>query len=180
MKHWNAFPLRRLKRRKNIEIINKLEERTSRLNLRAPARGLVKGLSVNTIGAVIQPGQTLMEIVPLDKDLEVSVKISPQDIGHLEVGQPVQVKFSTFDFSRYGSVQGHLEQISATTFSGEQGERYYQGRVSLVQNYVGTNPDNQIMPGMTVMADVITGEKTILEYMLKPIHVSLKTAFTER
>lgn len=145
-----------------------------------PSRGLVKGLSVNTIGEVIQPGQTIMEIIPLDKALEVAVKISPQDIGHLKVGQAVQVKFSTFDFSRYGSIAGHLEQISATTFSGENGDRYYQGRILLDQNHVGVNPENMIMPGMTVMADVITGDKTILQYMLKPIHVSLKTAFTER
>lgn len=164
----------------NIELINKLEERIGRLQVRSPADGVVKGLSVNTIGSVIQSGQTLMEIVPLNKNLEVSVKISPQDIGHLEIGQTVQVKFSSFDFSRYGSVQGKLDHISATTFSGENGGRYYQGRVLLDQDFVGVNPKNKIVPGMTVMADVVTGEKTILQYLLKPIHVSLKTAFTER
>ncbi len=164
----------------NIEIIQKLEEQIGRLQIRTPSHGLVKGVTVNTIGAVIQSGQTIMEIVPLDKHLEVEVKISPKDIGHLEIGQAVQVKFSTFDFSRYGSVQGKLEYISATTFAGEQGERYYQGRVLLDKDYVGNDPRNVIMPGMTVMADVITGRKTILQYMLKPIHLSLRTAFTER
>ncbi len=164
----------------NSEIIEKLQERMSRLALRAPTRGLVKGLTVNTIGAVIQPGQTVMEIIPLDKNLEVAVKISPQDIGHLKIGQDVQVKFSTYDFSRYGSIKGKLEQVSATTFSGDNGNRYYQGRVLLSQNYVGESKGNIIMPGMTVMADVITGEKTILQYLLKPIHLSLRTAFTER
>ena len=108
------------------------------------------------------------------------MKISPQDIGHLKVGQAVQVKFSTYDFSRYGFVKGTLDQISATTFQGDKGERFYQGRILLDQNYVGNDPDNVVMPGMTVMADVITGEKTILQYMLKPIHLSMKTAFTER
>lgn len=164
----------------NMEIVHKLKERMSRLDLRAPARGFVKGLNINTVGAVVQPGQTLLEIVPLDKHLEVAVKISPQDIGHIKVGQPVEVKFSTFDFSRYGSVTGQLEHISATTFAGEKGERYYQGRVLLEADYVGNDPGNRIMPGMTVMADIITGKKTILEYMLRPIHISLKTAFTER
>lgn len=164
----------------NAELIEKLQERIRRLEIRAPVHGLVKGITVNTVGAVIQPGQTVMEIVPVDEQLEVTVKISPQDIGHLEIGQPVQVKFSTFDFSRYGSVRGTLDYISATTFSGEKGERYYQGRVLLERNYVGANPHNIIMPGMTVMADVITGEKTILQYLLKPIHLSLRTAFTER
>jgi len=164
----------------NIEVIKKLEEQVDRLQIRAPARGLVKGLTVNTVGAVIQPGEKMMEIVPLGKKLEVQVKISPKDIGHLKIGQPVQVKFSTFDFSRYGAVLGRLDQISATTFSGNDGERYYQGHVSLGKDHVGNDPGNIIMPGMTVMADIITGDKTILQYLLKPIHRAMKTAFTER
>lgn len=164
----------------NIQVIRKLDERIGRLDIRSPAHGFVKGLSVNTIGAVIQPGQTIMEIVPVDRRLEVRVKILPKDIGHLAIGQMVQVKFSTYDFSRYGSVQGKLDRISATTFTGENGDRYYQGFILLDKNYVGDSPENIVLPGMTVMADVITGEKTILQYLLKPIHVSLKTAFTER
>ncbi len=164
----------------NHELIEKLQERISRLKIKAPAHGLIKGLSINTIGSVVAPGQTIMEIVPLDEELEVSVKILPQDIGHLTIGQDVQVKFSTFDFSRYGSVKGRLAQISATTFVGENGDRFYKGRVLLEQNYVGEDQSNTIIPGMTVMADIITGKKTVLQYMLKPIHVSLKTAFTER
>lgn len=164
----------------NIKIIEKLEERIARMSVRAPSDGLVKGLSVNTIGAVVQPGQVIAEIIPMDRHMEVQVKILPQHIGHLKKGQAVQVKFSTFDFSRYGSVTGTLDHISATTFSGDQGERYYQGRISLDKNHVGANTDNVVLPGMTVMADVITGEKTILQYMLKPIHVSLRTAFSER
>lgn len=164
----------------NEKIIEKLQERIGRLDIRAPSRGLVKGLKINTIGAVIQPGETLMEIVPLDEQLEVSVKISPQDIGHLKIGQSVQVKFSTYDFSRYGFITGKLDQISASTFAAENGDRFYQGRVLLDQNYVGHNKENIVMPGMTVMADVITGEKTILQYLLKPIHLSLQTAFSER
>lgn len=164
----------------NIELVHKMQDRINRLEVRSPSTGLVKGLAVNTVGAVVKPGQTLMEIVPLDKHLEVQVKISPQDIGHVKIGQSVQVKFSSYDFSRYGSVNGKLEHISATTFVGEKGERYYQGRISLEQKHVGNNEKNLILPGMTVMADIITGEKTILQYLLKPIHLSLRTAFTER
>ena len=164
----------------NKELMAKLTEQFERMHIKAPVRGLVKGLAVNTIGGVIQPGQTIMEIVPLNHQLEASVKISPQDIGHLKVGQSVQLKFSTFDFSRYGSMEGKLEQISPTTFAAEDGSRYYRGRVSLDKAFVGSNPNNIVLPGMTVMADIITGEKSILQYMLKPIHISLKTAFTER
>lgn len=162
------------------ETLRKLEDRSGRLAIRAPIGGIVKGLAVNTIGAVIKPGEVLMEVVPVDKDLVVQVKIPPQHIGHLRLGQPVKVKFSSFDFSRYGLLDGKLEQVSATTFSGEGGERYYQGRIQLDRNYVGKDKSNLIVPGMTVMAEIVTGEKTILQYLLKPIHNSLKTAFSER
>ncbi len=164
----------------NIELIEKLRDRVKRLQVSSPARGIVKGLTVTTVGAVVQPGQVLMEIVPMDEELMVQVKIPPQHIGHLKAGQDVQVKFSSFDFSRYGFVSGKIDQISATTFNGENGERYYQGMVTLDKNYVGEDKRNLVLPGMTVMADIITGQKTILQYLLKPIHNSLKSAFTER
>lgn len=164
----------------NTELLREMEDRYQRLSIRAPVGGVVKGLAVNTIGAVIRPGETLMEIVPTGDELVVEVKIPPQHIGHLKLGQKVKVKLSSYDFSRYGLVNGTLEQISATTFSGEGGERYYQGRIRLEHNYVGRDKDKHIMPGMTVMAEIITGEKTILQYLLKPIHNSLKTAFSER
>lgn len=162
------------------EVLRKLQQRASRLDVRAPVAGIVKGLSVNTIGAVVRPGDTLMEIVPLDGNLLVEVKIPPQHIGHVKTGQDVKVKISSYDFSRYGLLDGKLEQISATSFNGQNGERYFQGRIKLDHNYVGTNTSNNIMPGMTVMAEIVTGEKTILQYLLKPIHNSLKTAFSER
>lgn len=164
----------------NAQLIEKLEERMGRLLVRSPSHGLVKGMTVNTVGEVVKPGQTVMEIVPLDKELEVQVKIAPKDIGYLKVDQPVEVKVSTFDFSRYGSVRGRLIHISATTFTDDNGGRYYNGRVALDKNYVGNNPDNIVLPGMTVMADIITGRKTILQYLLKPIHRSINTAFSER
>lgn len=164
----------------NAELIEKLKNRVARLEIKAPTDGIVKGLAINTIGAVIQPGQILTEIVPLDEKLVVQVKIPPQHIGHIKPGQSVQIKFSSFDFSRYGFVRGTLKQISATTFSGENGERYYEGRIDLEKNHVGNDPQNEILPGMVVMADIVTGRKTVLDYLLKPIHNSLKTAFTER
>lgn len=165
----------------NSKIVDKLKNKVDRLDVTAPERGLVKSLSINTVGGVVAPGQTLMEIVPLDRPLIVDVRIMPRHIGHLRVGQPVQVKISSFDYSRYGAVPGELEYISASTFQGEQGERYYRGRVRLSQNYVGNHPDqNIVMPGMTVMADMITGDKTILQYLLKPIQNSIQTAMSER
>lgn len=165
----------------NDQILEKMDRRVARLEVRAPVRGLIKSLNVNTIGAVVQPGQSLMEIVPLDAPLVVDVRIPPQHIGHLKVGIPVQVKVSTFDFSRYGAIPGKLDFISPSTFMGERGDRFYRGRVVLERNYVGDSPErNIIMPGMTVMADMITGEKTVMAYLMKPINNAMKTAFTER
>lgn len=164
----------------NEELIAKLQDRVTRLTVRSPVDGIVKGLNVNTIGGVVRPGDTLMEIVPNHKDLVVQVKIPPQHIAHLKLGQDVKVKLSSYDFSRYGLIDGKLEYISASTFSGDAGERYYQGRIRLQHQYVGKDSHNIITPGMTVMAEIITGEKTILQYLLKPIHNSLKTAFSER
>lgn len=167
-------------RTQNDELVEKLKARVARLEVRAPVRGIVKGLNVNTIGSVVQPGQILMEIIPTDQPLVVAIKIPPRYIGHLQPGQDVQVKCSSFDFSRYGSVKGKLDFISAATFAAENGERYFQGRVKLDRNYVGEDPHNTVMPGMTVMADIITGEKTVLGYLLKPIRNTLATAFTEK
>jgi HlyD family secretion protein/adhesin transport system membrane fusion protein len=92
----------------------------------------------------------------------------------------VHVKISSFDYSRYGFVNGELKQISATTFTGENGERYYRGLIDLSQDHAGRDRHNMIMPGMTAMAEIITGKKTILQYLLKPVHNAMKTAFTER
>ncbi|MBU0859625.1 MAG: HlyD family efflux transporter periplasmic adaptor subunit, partial [Alphaproteobacteria bacterium] len=155
--------------------------RVQRLAVKAPVNGLVKGLSVNTIGGVVQPGQALMEIIPMDENLVVEVRIPPRYIGPLKVGQAVQVKVSSYDFSRYGSVTGTLDFISATTFIGENGERFYRGRVLLDKNFVGAPAQkNILMPGMTVMADIVTGNKTILEYLLKPVHRAMLSSFSER
>lgn len=162
------------------EIVEKYRERVARLDVRAPVRGLVKGLSVNTIGGVVGSGDVMMEIVPLDRALVVQLKIPPRHIGHLAPGQQVRMNFSSFDSSRYGTTIGELDFISATTFQGPSGERYYQGRVALPSNHIGADPNHHVMPGMTVMADIVTGERSILDYLLQPIRASMRTAFTER
>lgn len=165
----------------NQEMISKYASRVERLEVRAPVDGLVKGLEVNTIGGVIAAGQKLMEIVPYNQQLVVEVRIRPGDVGHMSIGQPVQVKVHAFDYARYGSIQGSLEFLSATTFLDETGKSYYRGRVRLQRNYAGSDPQqNIIMPGMTVDADIVTGSKSIIAYLLKPIHNAAATAFTER
>ena len=163
------------------ENIKKIDEQVHRLEIKSPSYGYIKALNIKTIGGVIKPGQVLVKIVPLEGKLVLETKISPKDIGYIKTGQTVKVKISSYDFSRHGTIDGILDHISATTFIDIDGSRYYMGRVSIAQNYVGSDPKkNIIVPGMTVQADIVTGNKSILAYLLKPIHRSVTTAFTER
>lgn len=165
----------------NQETIAKLKNVVDRLEVLSPTNGLVKGVDINTIGGVISPGQTLMEIVPIDQILLGEVRVLPQDIGHVRVDQPVRVKVSSFDFSRYGTIDGVVESLSATTFDDQRSGPYYRARIVLDRNYVGGRENqNRILPGMTIDTDIVTGAKTILEYLLKPVHRSLSAALTER
>ena len=165
----------------NIETLGKLEGRVERMTVRAPVRGIIQELKINTVGGVIGAGEPIMEIVPLDRTLIVEAHVAPRDIGNLQVHQPARVKVSAFDFSRYGVIEGTLNFLSATTFIDDNGDSFYKGRITLAQNHVGPNPDkNLILPGMTVEADIVTGKKTVLAYLLKPVHTSLSSAFRER
>lgn len=161
--------------------LSKLYDRVRRLEIASPIHGIIKGLNVHTNGGVIPAGAIILEIVPLDKELVVETRITTRDVGHLIEGQAVTVKVSTYDFARYGGISGELREISASTFLDEQGDPYYRGIVSLDREYVGNDPDlNKVLPGMTVQADIKTGRKTLLDYLLKPIVSSVKTGFRER
>ncbi len=161
--------------------VTRLHDRVERLEITAPVRGVVKGLTVNTVGGIIPTGGVIAEIVPVDSDLIVEAQFSPSDVGHLEIGQTASVKVQTFDFARYGSVEGVLEQLSATTFKEPDGTIYYKGIIRLSQSHVGDNPiENMILPGMTVDIDVNTGERTLLRYLLRPVYESMDRALAER
>ena len=121
----------------NSSIIKRLIKQADRLVLRSPVNGVVKGLEVHTIGGVIAPGQRLLEIVPLENELIAEVKIMPVDVGHIKIGDPVNVKVTSYDASRYGSIAGTVTGISATTFAGISGTPYYKGRIRLSKTFVG-------------------------------------------
>lgn len=169
------------KRFETQDLYEKALLQVNRLEVRAPTNGVVKGLEVNTIGAVIRPGSRLMEIVPSGGELFAEVKVSPNDIGHIKIGYPVIIKVTSYDFSRYGSIDGKVSGLSATTFTNEQGQSFYKGVISISKNYVGNvEGRNVILPGMIVNVDIITGTKSLLAYFLKPIHKALNSAFSER
>jgi HlyD family type I secretion membrane fusion protein len=138
-------------------------------------------MTVKAVNAVIQPGQTLLEVVPTSDEMVVEARISPRAIGNVHLEQPVDVRVATYDFSRFGSVPGTIRQISASTFALENGERYYRAVIALGQDYVGENPDfNKVIPGMTVQANIKTGSKSILDYLLKPVYRGFAQSFGEK
>ena len=163
------------------EVVRKLEDRAERIVLRAPIGGLVRGLAVHRSGTVLPPGGLVAEIMPLDSQLVADVRLMPRDIGFIEVGQPVHVKVQAFDYARFGSVEGHVERASAGTFLDEQRQPHYRARIALKQQHVGHDPRRaQLVAGMTVQADITTGTKTVLQYLLKPIYSAMAASFHER
>jgi HlyD family secretion protein/adhesin transport system membrane fusion protein len=172
--------------------LGKLQDRVMRLEVRAPATGIVQELKVHTKGEVVIPGGLLMRVVPLDDVLEAHVRISPNDVGHVHPGDPVKLKVSSYEFTRFGTLDGTLREVSATTFAedttatpttnnGSNSKVYYLGIVRLAHNYVGKNEnENLVLPGMAVDVNIVTGEKTLLQYVLGPVYRALANAFKER
>ncbi|MCO6177491.1 HlyD family type I secretion periplasmic adaptor subunit [Ciceribacter sp. RN22] len=157
----------------------------TRTVLRSPVRGIVKNLEVTTRGGVIGPGDKIMEIVPLDDQLYVEAKIRPQDVAFLHTGQPATVKITAYDYTIYGMLTGKLVFISADTImdesrQGKDAEPYYRVRV-LTDSAALEGPEGPlpIKPGMVAEVNIQTGEKTVLEYLLKPI-LKGQEAFHER
>ena len=156
-------------------------DRVARTEVRSPVKGVVKELKIRTIGGVIKPGADLIEIVPLEDTLLVEARIRPADIAFLRPGQRATVKVSAYDFTIYGGLIGRLERISADTIVDERGDAYYRVIIRTEDNAL-TFSDRRlpIMPGMVVTADVLTGRKSVLEYLLKPILRAKELALRER
>lgn len=158
-----------------------LQDQVKRTLVRAPMKGIVQKLFINTIGGVIQPGANILEIVPTDSTLLVEAKIKPADIAFIYYGQKAIVKFSAYDFAIYGGLEGKVVLISADTIKDEQGNVFYTVRIETNKNYLERNGKKlKIIPGMTVSVDIITGKKTVLDYILKPILKTKQYTFTER
>ncbi|WP_374376216.1 HlyD family type I secretion periplasmic adaptor subunit [Dongia sp.] len=153
-----------------------------RTEVTSPVNGTVKDIKIRTIGGVIQPAQDIMEIVPIEDNLLIEAQIRPQDRGFIAPGQPAKVKITAYDFSIYGGLDGVVEDISADAIENEKKELYFRVRLRTDKSYlVGKEGENlPIIPGMTASVDILTGKKTVLEYLLKPILKAREQALTER
>ncbi len=156
-----------------------LSDRVKQSSIRSPVKGTVKRLLVNTVGGVVQPGKDMIEIVPLEDALLLEARVQPRDIAFLRPGQPVMVKFTAYDFSVYGGLEGTLEHIGADTVTDEKGNAFYTVRVRT--NKPGFGDANlPIIPGMVAEVDILTGKKSVLNYLLKPVLRAKSVALTER
>ncbi|AOW78819.1 hemolysin secretion protein D [Colwellia sp. PAMC 20917] len=176
--------------------LNELENKLSRINesqvgaqdkvtkalILSPVIGTIKTIHINTLGGVVKPGETIAEIVPTEDKLMVEAKIKPRDIAFIYPGLPAVVKITAYDFTRYGGLTGKVEHISADTTQDEEGNSFYLIRVrtdaSSIKNKNGK--EMPIIPGMLTDVDVITGKRTILEYILNPILRANEAALRER
>jgi adhesin transport system membrane fusion protein len=158
-----------------------LEDRVNRTLVTSPVRGIVKQLLVNTIGGVIQPGSDLVEIVPLDDNLLVEARIRPQDIAFLHPGQEAMVKFTAYDYTIYGGLKAELVQIGADTVTDDDGNSFYVIKLRTDRSHLGSEEQPLlIIPGMVASVDIITGKKSVLSYLLKPIIRARAEALRER
>lgn len=171
--------LAELSRLKEANIV--LADRLDRTLVRSPIRGTVKRIMINTIGGVIQPGMNLMEIVPSEDTLLVEARIKPSDIAFIYPGQDAMVKFSAYDYAIYGGVKATVEHIGADTVTDDNGSSFYVVRLQTEHNHLGTEQHPlKIIPGMTATVDIMTGKKTVLAYLLKPVLRAKEYAFKER
>lgn len=161
--------------------ISDIQLRLDRLMVRSPVNGIVKGLDKFGVNSVIGASEVFLEIVPTDNDLIVEAKVRPEDVGHLAKGSAVDIKVSSFEYQKFGSVPGVLNKVSASTYLDHDGRPYYLAEISLKKKHVGTKSNKHtILPGMTVSANIITGEKSILDYLLKPLYRGFNGALSER
>ena len=172
----------------NIKIISPsqvgAEDRVSRAIIRSPINGIVQRIISATIGSFVQAGEDIIEILPLEDTLLIEAKVKPTDIGFIEEGQKATVKFSAFDFTIYGGLEGELIHISPDAIvekNGNSVETFYLIKVKTDKNYLGSiNKPLKIIPGMESEVDILTGKKTILSFLLKPVLRAKYSSLRER
>ena len=155
-----------------------LADKVDKAQVKSPVRGRIQRLLANTVGGVVQPGKDIVEIVPLDDSLVLDARVQPRDIAFIHGGQKANVKFTAYDFSIYGGLEATVENISPDTVIDEKGNAYYVVRVRT--HLASFNEKLPIIPGMTAEVDILTGQKTVLSYLLKPVLKVKSYALRER
>jgi adhesin transport system membrane fusion protein len=160
--------------------LSRLETSAGRLELQAPVTGMVHAINYRSPGSVIPPGAVIMELIPTGKMPNAQIRINPSGIGTVNVGHPTRLKISAYPYDRYGAFKGTLNSISPTTFIGGDGKPYYRGIVRIDGRELEHAETLDLVPGMTLSAELLIGKKTLLQYLLKPIFASAREAFREK
>lgn len=171
----------RLRSRELNQRIIKFEDSLNRTVVRSPVDGIVKTLSIATVGGVVRSGDTIAEIVPVDDTLIIEAKLPTQDIGYVAVGQPATVRLTSSDAIRFGNLTGNVVDVSPDTLVTPEGVPFYRVRVELESNVFKNGAlKYELFPGMQVVTSIQTGERTVLAYILDPLRTSMSDAFQER
>lgn len=158
-----------------------LLDKVNRTEIKAPMKGIVNRVFVTTVGGTVRPGDPIVEVVPGDDELVVEAMVSPKDIGFVKLGQLARVKITAYDYSIFGSMEGHVQSISGDAVPNEKGEAFFQVRIATKTKAIEViDKKLPIMPGMQAQIDIITGKKTILQFLSKPIVAVKENAFRER
>lgn len=158
-----------------------LQDKKTRTEIRSPVDGIVKDLKINTVGGVVKPGDDVVEVVPSDDQLLVEARVRPADIAFIYPGQKAMVKLTAYDFAIYGGLPAEVVDISADTITNEKGESFYRVKVRTnVTTLKHAGQELPIIPGMVATVDILTGERTVMEYMLKPFIKTIDSAMNER
>jgi HlyD family type I secretion membrane fusion protein len=163
------------------ESIRKHVDRVERLTIRAPTRGRVQQVLQRSAGEVVRPGETIARIVPVDDALVAEVLVKPEDIAAVKLKDKADLKVTAYDFSKYGKIRGEVSFISPGTIESDDKRTYYKVQISFRQDRSDRFAKEwHLQPGMTVDAEIISGSKTLLQYLLKPIYRGIDVAFSER
>ena len=158
-----------------------LADRLARTEIRAPMKGIVNRVFVNTVGGIVKPGEPILEVVPADDQLVIDAMVNPKDIGFIKLGQPARVKITAYDYSIFGAMNGTVQNISADAVPNEKGEAFYMVRIETDTRAIEVlDKKLPIQPGMQAQVDIVTGKKTILQFLSKPLIGVKENAFRER
>lgn len=162
------------------EQLNKMRDRLQRVDVVSPVNGIVQDLKFRTLGGVVPPGAILMNVVPSDGNLHAEVRVLPTDIGFVKLGQQARVKFGTYDFMRYGTMEGNVSMVSSYSTLDEKQQPYFKVIISLPMKNLGNDPAKTIEPGMTAQADIVTDRQSVLRYLMRPIYIAFHQGMRER
>lgn len=163
------------------ERLTALKERKTRKEIRSPVSGTIQDITVKTLGGVVKPGEDFIKIVPKDDQLIVEARVKPSDRAFIYPGQPAVIKLTAYDFAVYGGLKGELLDISADTFEDEKGDTYYRVRLRTYETQLKRKDEVlPIIPGMVASVDILTGKKTVMQYLMKPLIKTLDDAMNER